>query len=68
MRALKFLTDMAYSFGQSAAFFAFMRDLAENADEGRVLDKSEPAFSRQFATANCREPNQNLGQHLSRSF
>jgi hypothetical protein len=69
MRPLKFLTDMAYSFGQSAAFFAFTRDLAENADEpARVLDRSEPAFSRQFATANCREPNQNLGQHLSRSF
>jgi hypothetical protein len=36
MRALKFLTGMIYAFGQSAAPFAFMRDLAENADDGRL--------------------------------
>ena len=35
MGALKFLTDMGLFIGQSAAFFAFMRDLAEDADDAR---------------------------------
>src|SRR5712672_277765 len=35
MGALKFLTDMGLFIGQSQAFFAFMRDLAEDADEAR---------------------------------
>src|SRR5713101_3962897 len=35
MGALKFLTDMGLFIGQSAGFFAFMRDLAEDADEAR---------------------------------
>jgi hypothetical protein len=35
MGALKFLTAMGLFIGQSAAFFAFMRDLAEDADEAR---------------------------------
>jgi hypothetical protein len=35
MGALKFLTDMGLFIGQSTAFFAFMRDLAEDADEAR---------------------------------
>ena len=30
-----FLTDMGLFIGQSPAFFAFMRDLAEDADEAR---------------------------------
>jgi hypothetical protein len=33
--ALKFLTDMGLFIGQSPAFFAFMQDLAEDADEAR---------------------------------
>jgi hypothetical protein len=33
--ALKFLTDMGLFIGQSPAFFAFMQDLAENADKAR---------------------------------
>jgi hypothetical protein len=32
MGALKFLTAMGLFIGQSAAFFAFMRELAANAD------------------------------------
>ena len=32
---VKFLTDMGLFLGQSPAFFAFMRDLAEDADEAR---------------------------------
>jgi hypothetical protein len=32
---VKFLTDMGLFIGQSPAFFAFMRDLAEDADEAR---------------------------------
>jgi hypothetical protein len=35
MGALKFLTDMGLFLGQSAQFFAFMRDLAEDADEAK---------------------------------
>lgn len=35
MGALKFLTDMGLFIGQSTAFFAFMQDLAEDADEAR---------------------------------
>jgi hypothetical protein len=35
MGALKFLTDMGLFIGQSPAFFAFMQDLAEDADEAR---------------------------------
>jgi hypothetical protein len=35
MGALKFLTDMGLFIGQSPAFFAFMRDLAEDADDAR---------------------------------
>src|SRR6267154_6665427 len=35
MGALKFLTDMGLFIGQSSTFFAFMRDLAEDADEAR---------------------------------
>jgi hypothetical protein len=35
MGALKFLTDMGLFIGQSAAFFAFMHDLAEDADDAR---------------------------------
>jgi hypothetical protein len=35
MGALKFLTDMGLFIGQSEAFFKFMRDLAEDADEAR---------------------------------
>jgi hypothetical protein len=35
MGALKFLTDMGLFIGQSPAFFAYMRDLAEDADEAR---------------------------------
>jgi hypothetical protein len=35
MGALKFLTDMGLFIGQSPRFFAFMRDLAEDADEAR---------------------------------
>ena len=33
--ALKFLTDMGLFIGQSPAFFAYMQDLAEDADEAR---------------------------------
>jgi hypothetical protein len=33
--ALKFLTDMGLFIGQSPAFFAFVQDLAEDADEAR---------------------------------
>lgn len=33
--ALKFLTDMGLFIGQSSAFFALMRDLAEDADDAR---------------------------------
>jgi hypothetical protein len=33
--ALKFLTDMGLFIGQSPAFFALMRDLAEDADDAR---------------------------------
>jgi hypothetical protein len=33
--ALKFLTDMGLFIGQSPAFFAFLQDLAEDADEAR---------------------------------
>ena len=32
---VKFLTDMGLFIGQSAAFFAFLNDLAEDADEAR---------------------------------
>src|SRR3989475_2007912 len=35
MGALKFLTDMGLFIGQSPAFFAFMQELAEDADEAR---------------------------------
>jgi len=35
MGALKFLTDMGLFIGQSPAFFALMRDLAEDADDAR---------------------------------
>ena len=35
MGALKFLTDMGLFIGQSPAFFAYMQDLAEDADEAR---------------------------------
>jgi len=35
MGALKFLTDMGLFIGQSAGFFALMRDLAEDADAAR---------------------------------
>jgi hypothetical protein len=35
MGALRFLTDMGLFIGQSPAFFAFMQDLAEDADEAR---------------------------------
>ena len=35
MGALKFLRDMGLFIGQSPAFFAFMQDLAEDADEAR---------------------------------
>jgi hypothetical protein len=35
MGVLKFLTDMGLFKGQSAQFFAFMRDLAEDADEAK---------------------------------
>jgi hypothetical protein len=35
MGALTFLTDMGLFIGQSPAFFAFMQDLAEDADEAR---------------------------------
>jgi hypothetical protein len=35
MGALKFLTASGLFIGQSPAFFAFMRDLAEDADEAR---------------------------------
>jgi len=35
MGALKFLTDMGLFIGQSPAFFAFLNDLAEDADEAR---------------------------------
>jgi hypothetical protein len=35
MGALKFLTDMGLFIGQSPAFFAFMQDLAEDADKAR---------------------------------
>jgi len=35
MGALKFLTDMGLFIGQSPAFFAYMRDLAEDADDAR---------------------------------
>jgi hypothetical protein len=35
MGAAKFLTDMGLFRGQSPAFFAFLRDLAEDADEAR---------------------------------
>src|SRR5436305_6870329 len=35
MGVVKFLTDMGLFRGQSPQFFAFMRDLAENADESR---------------------------------
>ncbi len=33
--ALKFLTDMGLFIGQSAGFFALMKDLAEDADDAR---------------------------------
>jgi hypothetical protein len=33
MAAVKFLTDMGLFIGQSPQFFAFLRDLAEDADE-----------------------------------
>jgi hypothetical protein len=35
MGALKFLKDMGLFIGQSKAFFAFLKDLAEDADEAR---------------------------------
>jgi hypothetical protein len=35
MGALKFLTAMGLFIGQSKEFFAFLRDLAEDADEAR---------------------------------
>ena len=35
MGALKFLTDMGLFIGQSPAFFALLRDLAEDADDAR---------------------------------
>jgi len=35
MGALKFLTDMGLFIGQSPEFFAFLKDLAEDADEAR---------------------------------
>ncbi len=35
MGALKFLTAMGLFIGQSPQFFAFLRDLAEDADEAR---------------------------------
>jgi hypothetical protein len=35
MATLKFLTDMGLFKGQSIAFFAFMRRLAEDADRAR---------------------------------
>ena len=36
--AFKFLTDMGLFKGQSPAFFAYLRDLAEDADEARRGD------------------------------
>jgi hypothetical protein len=35
MGVVKFLTDMGLFIGQSPAFFQFLRDLAEDADEAR---------------------------------
>jgi len=35
MSALKILTDMGVFIGQSPAFFAFMQELAEEADKAR---------------------------------
>jgi len=35
MGALKFLTGMGLFIGQSPEFFAFLKDLAEDADEAR---------------------------------
>jgi hypothetical protein len=35
MGALKFLTDMGLFIGQSKAFFDFMHDLAEDADDAK---------------------------------
>ena len=35
MGALRFLKDMGLFIGQSPAFFEFMRDLAEDADDAR---------------------------------
>jgi hypothetical protein len=35
MGVVKFLTDMGLFVGQSPAFFEYMKDLAEDADEAR---------------------------------
>ncbi len=36
MRTLQFLTDMGLFIGQSPAFFAFMTELASDADHARA--------------------------------
>ena len=55
---MKFLTDMGLFIGQSSAFFAFLNDLAEDADEASEADKkgtSTPAAVRFLSAAafNC---------------